>query len=515
MRRRAVLLTLSAGLLGVAGCNQTADSAEIPEEKRPPADRKDQKSPTDRQPDDSVTPEPPGDNATPGTEEPGFPDRTEIVDLEATNRTYALVSARYRTDDGAVVTMGFSATAASAGPVRVEATLANESGAGNTFALDKMPPFGGFVSDSPQPIDGTQTDHPDRAALVFAPTENHDLVEEAAEIEHGEGGHWRLASESVPDPPESVHLDAGETRQGEYALVGPASGEGLGRPPGAYEFSRGEERAVRVTVWKTDAPGPKAESRFAGESVPPLPGEADTAWYHEADPSTPTFVHPGTERTDLPASVPFTFVNRSREATACGHWDLYKLTDGEWFFLGPYWQAADCPIVYPGRSKTWELRGAHGEMEEEDGRQYPFLGGGQYAAVAGYGHATAQSGALIEFDAPDVAVVPTDDATGERSNGTVTVTSDRWREAPDSESRSRRQLVLEPTESAEERLIPEQVMRSRFRGLRNTLAFVGRDVDRVVLRTDDWATDRVTGHDQGSRQFEFEGQAYLATKSSQ
>jgi hypothetical protein len=272
--------------------------------------------------------------------------------------------------------------------------------------------------------------------------------------------------------------------------VGRAEGAGRGRPPGVYEFSRAGERPLRVTVWNTDSPGPATDSRFAGASIPALPGDSDTAWFHNADASTPTFVRPSVEQTALPARVKFTFLNRSREALGCGHWNLYKLHERAWYHLGPYVQDAVCHRLSPGDAETWALRAASGEMAPCEAQEYPFLGGGRYAAVAGYGHTTAQSGALVEFDAPAVSVVPTDDVTAERDSGTVTATSDRWQSAPDTEGRSRTHLVLERVDTADRQLIAEQVMRRRNRGYQNTLAFVTPDVSgSSSART----TERPTG----------------------
>jgi hypothetical protein len=145
-------------------------------------------------------------------------------------------------------------------------------------------------------------------------------------------------------------------------------------------------------------------------------------------------------------------------------------------------------------------------------QSYPFLGGGRYATIAGYGHATAQSGALLEIDAPPVTVVPNDDVTAQRDGETVTATSERWRSDPDSEGRSRVSLVLETTGDADRRLIAEQVMRRRYRGYRNTLAFVTADVDRVVLRTDDRTADWTVGYDDGITRFQYDEQAYRITR---
>ena len=138
-----------------------------------------------------------------------------------------------------------------------------------------------------------------RVGLIFAPTANHDLVEDPPDIQRADDGYWRLASDTTPELPERVRLSPGETIHGEYALVGRAEGVGRGRPPGVYEFSRAGERPLRVAVWPTDSPGPATDSQFAGMSVPALPGDSDTAWFHNADASSPTFVRPSTEQTSF------------------------------------------------------------------------------------------------------------------------------------------------------------------------------------------------------------------------
>ncbi len=410
--------------------------------------------------------------------------------------------------------MRFTSTATSEGPATIEARLTNENPFENTFRLEWTPPFGRLAGDIPHPMGERTGDATYRAGLVFAPTANHDLVEDPPEIERDEAGYWRLSADRTPDLPERVRLAPGETIHGAYALVGRAEGIDRGRPPGVYEFSRGGERPVRVTVWPTDAPGPDSTSTFTGVSVPDLPGDGETAWFHDADAETPTFVRPSVERTDLPARIEFTFINRSREPTRCGHWNVYKLQDGAWFHLGPYVHTADCRFVAPGDVKTWPIRAAAGEMAPCQAESYPFLGGGQYAAVAGYGHATATSAALVEIEAPPVTVVPTEDITTTRDGATVTATSKRWRTAPDSEHRSRVSLVLEPGADADRQLIAEQVMRRRYRGYRNTLAFTGLDIDRVVLRTDDRTADWTVGYDTEATQFQYDGRSYRITKQT-
>jgi hypothetical protein len=499
MRRRTLLTGLSAGIGALAGCSTVlSGSSDTP----------------------TTTPtEQPTDSPTPTSEAPDETEEWElgaasIIDLDTATRTYALAPLRYRSDDGADIRLRFSSTATADGPATVEAMLTNENSFENTFRLEWTPPFGRLFSDTPHPMGDRGGEHTYRVGLIFAPTANHDLVDDPPALKRAADGYWRPVGDTTPELPDQVRLAPDETIRGEYALVGRAEGAGRGRPPGVYEFSRAGERPLRVTVWNTDSPGPATDSRFAGASIPALPGDSDTAWFHNADASTPTFVRPSIEQTALPARVEFTFLNRSRTPTSCGHWNFYKVQDDEWFHLGPFIHTSDCRVVSPGDTMTWTLRAATGEMAPCEAQEYPFLGGGRYAAVAGYGHTTAQSAALVEFDAPAVSVVPTDDVTTERDSGTVTATSDRWQSAPDTESRSRTHLVLERVDTADRQLIAEQVMRRRNRGYRNTLAFVAPDVERVVLRTDDRTADWTVGYDDGTSRLQYEGQAYRITKSS-
>ena len=508
MRRRTLLAGVSAGIGTLAGCSATlresTETATLTPADPPTDSATDSPTPTS---DDTSTP----DDDENGEQELGA---ASIVDLETANRTYALAPLRYRSDDGASVRLRVASTATPDGPATVEASLTNENPFENTFRMRWTPPFGRLASGIPRPMGERHGDYTDRVGLVFAPTENHDLVDDPPDLERGPDGYWRLAGDALPEFPERVRLEPDETVHGEYALVGRAQGAGRGRPPGVYEFSRGGEGPVRVTVWMTDAPGPETDSQFAGVSVPALPREGEAAWFHDADSGTPTFVRPSVERTTLPARIEFVFVNRSREATSCGHWNLYKLEDGQWFHLGPYVQTADCRVVSPGGAKTWAMRAATGQMAPCEATSYEFLGGGRYAAVAGYGHATPRSGALVEFDAPAVDLVPTADVSTERDDERVTATSKHWRAAPDEDHRARVHLVLERAENAERTIIAEQVMRRRFRGLRNTLAFAAPDVDRVVLRTDDRTADRAVGNDGGTARFRYDDQAYVLAKSS-
>lgn len=498
MRRRAFLAALTAGTAAVAGCGSRI---ETPTFTPAPVDESPPDTPTGDEPTDT-----PDGNGASGL------GAASIVDLETVPRTYALAPLQYHSDDGAEVSVEFVSTATADHPARVRATLRNANPFANTFGLEWTPPFGRLASEIPHRIGERFGDeeHTYRASLVFAPTANHDLVDDPPTVERADGGLWRLAGEGDQWLPERVRLAPDESVEGEYAVVGRAEGAGTGkgRPTGVYEFSRPDERPLRITVWNTERPGPGETSRFAGSSVPPLSDEHGTAWYHEADGTTPSYVRPSTERADLPAAVEFTFVNHAREGTGCGHWNLYKLVDGEWFHLGPYLRTAECRIVRPGGWKTWTLHAYPGEaLDAPEVATFDYLGGGRYAAVAGYGHATSESAALVELLGGPVSVVPTEDVTAERSDGTVTVTT-RRREG--GEDASPATLTVTRADRADRRLIPEQAMRRRFRALRNALAFFEPGVEEVVVRTDERSAERVVGYEEDRRRFRVGEQAYEA-----
>lgn len=508
MRRRAFLAAFAAGTASMAGCSAVGvpgnpatrgtETAAITPAPRPT------KSPT-------LEPSPMTETAPPPAwaeclDEQGS---ASIIDLETIPRTYALVPTRYRSDDGAGIRMAFAATETPEHPARLVASLHNANPFENTFRLDWTPPFGRLHSQQPHPPGEPhpRREHTYRDTLRFAPTENHELVEDPPRVERDDDGLWRMGN--VPfEWPDTVRLDPGETVYGEYYVVGHLEGDGNGRPTGIYEFSRGQEGSIQIAVWDAEHPGPTGRSRFAGQSVPE-PRES-IAWYHDAGPETPSYVEPSTERAELPEAIDFTFVNHDREETSCGHWYLYKRFDGQWFDLGPYVRNLACRVMQPGGAKRWTLHAYHGEALPARGvHVYDHLGGGRYAAVAGYGHATSHSGAMVELVGDPVGIVPSDDVTVERSSGTVTVTEPQW---DDGEHPPSATLTVTRADDAEESLIAEQVMRDWYRGLRNTLAFFDDDVDEVVLRTDEHLAERTVGYD--SDVFEFRlvdrGQAFEA-----
>ena len=503
MRRRALLASLAASSSLLAGCGSTTPTETDP--------RTDTDPPTNSETD---TPSP---TSTPA----GTPDEVvelegnalfgaSIVDLENAPRTYALSPMRYRTEDGAEVRMRFDATATADGPARLIASLQNTEQYRESVDLDWLPPFGRPSSEPPrkhgEPLMGGGLT--DEGSLVLAPTENHDLVDEPPAVERDDDGYWRLTGEIDYWLPETLTLDPGEAVRGEYAVVGHP--DGSGRPTGVYDYLRpGDGDDASITVWETGSPGPTEESRFAGESVPAIggDGEAGAGWYHTADAASGAYLRPETERAELPAGITFQFVNHTREELGCGHWYVYKLHDGEWFDLGPYVRTADCRMVRPAGTKSWTLHAYRGggSLPPEDGRSYPFLGGGRYAVSVGYGDESSSSTALVELVGDPIAIEPTDGIEHERDGSTVTVTTPRW-EGGDGERDA--SITVTRADEAEETLIREQVMRGWYRGLRNSLPFFEAGVDEVVLRSEEGVASSLIGYDESSHRYRVDGQAY-------
>lgn len=512
MRRRALLAGLAAGTAGVAGCSLPGST--------------DSATPTDRSSTDDVTPVPTGESPAtptddpgedPGTEQSGAdrprPDgRASVVELETGPRTYAFAPTRMHTDDGARVALWFDRTATADHPARLVGWLENGNDYENTFEIEWIPAVGRTHARQPRGYDH-------EAQLHLAPTEGNDLAKTVPSLARTDEGYWHV-EDIGPWLPETYRMEPGEVVDLEYVLVGEPGMPG--RPTGTYEF-RGRDDDARVAVWDTTSPGPETKSRFAGRSPPAFEGDGTVAWYHDADRTTRAFVRPSTERLELDGLVEFEVVNHSHGGLRCGHWNLHKLVDGEWFHVAPRIHTSDCRILSPGDRKQWSLRAFNGEAVPcgttcggSAGLTRGYLGGGEYAVVVGYGHPTDDSAALVELVGDPVSLTTTDDARIERDGDTITVTTDRY---GDGEHPPDATFTLTRTDSAERRLIAEQLtgddrFGARGRGLGNALAALTPDADRVVVRADDHAVDRSVGHNGSARRFQFRGQAYEASRGA-
>lgn len=417
--------------------------------------------------------------------DPDEPQSASVVDLETVARTCAF-HPRAKTDAGRRLVRQFRATATADHPALVAGVIENGTDSDWTVPLKETFPFGPLVSDPPRHT-GSDQEGSAGDPLVLAPTGNHDLVDEPPTVYRTGDGRWRVDTATLPPLHDEVTLSPADRLFAEVALVGPRTGAGTDLRPGWYRF--GPRPATTVTVWDTERPGPTRSSRFEGRSIPPVGGS--TAWFHEAESSTGTYLAPGIQRTDLPATVGWRLHNHSRKRYGRGRPELHKLHQGQWFEVASVSRRPatpqPLPDVLPGQSVRWRIHLAHddgGQRSADDAVSH--LGGGTYALVVPHpggneGGITRRTGALIALNAPDLDVVPDDDLATTRQDGTVEVTA-AVRDPPAS-------LVVSRTDRADRTVIAEQVM-GRLPGLRNTLPFFDGSVEQVVLRTAQPVVDR-------------------------
>lgn len=496
MHRRALLGSLAAGAAGLAGCTLSTDDAA-----------RSNSTGTSQ----TTNGDPAATETTTAADDPQRPEApASVVDLETGPRTYALRPTSIHTDDRARVALWFDRTATPDHPARVRGWLENANSFENTFRVEWIPAVGRTYSRNPE-------GYAHEARLHFAPTENNALADAVPDVVRDDSGYWRVA-DLGSWMRDTVRLEPGERVALEYVLVGEPGMPG--RPLGTYEF-RGRDLTASVTVWNTNSPGPEGESRYAGRSLPEFDGDRTVKWYHSADRTTTAFVRPSTESIELDGRIDFEMVNHSREVLRCGHWNLYKLVDGEWYHVAPTFHNDDCHGLRPGATERWSLRAFNGDAvpcghddHGHDSLTQGHLGGGEYAVVAGYGHPADESATLFELVGDPATLKPTDDATIRRDGDTAIVTTDRY---GDGEHPPDATFAVARTDAADERVIAEQVMESgRFgvggRGLRNALAAMTPDVGRVVLRTDEYAFGSDLREPGATRRIRFRGQAYEITR---
>lgn len=505
MHRRRFLATLGLAT-GFAGCSGTPEPGGSDTPTLSPVD-----PPGTASPMSTGTLE--GGNGDEEDDSLGRLGASSVVELGTVARTYALAPTRYRSHDDAAVGLEFVETATVDHPARVRATLTNAARWSNTFRLDETAPFGPHVRTGG--IRQPDADQTYRSNLVFAPTERNEVADHVPAVERAADGTWRLAGPiDRPWNPDTVRLAAEESVLGDWYLVGRSEGTEAGRPPGRYEFRSGDTD-LTVTVWDTERPGPDGGSQFDGREVPALPHSTDPGWYHEAGPETAAYLEPSVEQTTLPGGVDLTLYNHTHGQLSGGGWNLYKLQDGVWFYLEPWVHAAALRILGVGGRRRYRLHAFSGPpLRAGDAISVGHLGGGTYGFESSFGHdcGPGSFAALLELDGPPVAVTPSEGAAAERDGATVRVEWSRRPEVP------RATLTVERTDSKRlewySRLLLEQVMRRRNRGLRNTLTFFEQRVERVVLRTDRntvSAAAEASGYEPASRQFLFDGDTFEAT----
>ncbi|GAB3687426.1 hypothetical protein GCM10028857_20500 [Salinarchaeum chitinilyticum] len=499
MRRRALLTTIAAGTAGLSGCVGQLASDDGNDTETDGTNGTDSDG-TDDGDDGSPSPEPPDGLAS-------------VIDLETIGRTCALSPTQFHTDDDASVALWFDRTATAEAPARLTGWLVNENDYMNTFDLERIPAVG-----DPHGQTSPGADHEGRLHLV--PTEQNEIAEIVPDSTRNEQGLWQVAAAGdwIQD---HVQLDPDEQVQLEYLLVGETGTPG--RPTGIYEFWGSDER-VEIAVWDTDAPGPESDSYFAGQTVPPIYEEASIQWYHEADESTGVTLRPDREQVTLDGAVDFELVYNARESAGCGHWDLHKLVDGEWYAVGPWYHYSDCRSIAPGERMDWRLRAFNGPAVPGNGDGLGcaagltrgYLGPGIYAVVVGFGYPADQTGALVELTGDPVTFEPTDDASIEQDGAEVVVTTDAHGDGEHPPDATLTVERSEPGDAADvDRIIPEQVMGgSGFgdaTGLRNALAAFEAGVERVVVLTDEHGAEGAVGYDGTTRFVAVRGQTYELT----
>lgn len=483
MKRRRFLATTGIALLG--GCT-FGGSEETP----------------------TATPvSPPGTGTGTPTDDRGDDDRSltaedlrerRVVDFETAPLTVALYGRR-RINDRVTTTYGISEPATADSPAVVHALVENRGSFEETFELRRIPGFWNPPSARRDDGDGT---------IYLAPTENYDLAESAPEVTRDENGRWRLRGGGREWLPEQVTLAPDEAVLGEYYLVGSDDPE---EPPlgvGEYAFSYQGE-GFTVSVWETDAPGPESASEFADADVPSLPDAEGMAWYHEADTSTAVYLQPAAERVEAPTCIEYELRNRSHERLSGNpyDWTLYKLVDGEWFRIAPWFINQPLSYIPPGDSDESELSLFHGEpIDCQDGRGVGHLGGGRYAYRVGFSRDNETHAALVDLEAPDVDPKPDDDVEIERDGEAVTATMPVW---GDDEHPPDAEIVFERTDAEpDRRLVSEQLFRRPMRGYRNALPLFGEGVDRVVLHADRHVVGGTVGYEELERTVEYDGETF-------
>ncbi|NHN43133.1 hypothetical protein G9C85_16060 [Halorubellus sp. JP-L1] len=506
MRRRSLLAVL--GSTAVAGC--ASRSGESTTSRTTATDETATATTTEPDTTRATTADDDGpDGPAPPEDQLSF----DALDLETAPKTYCIPRTGEFVDGRVTFQVQWASTATESSPAVLRSWAVNERDHEQVVDLSNLPAFGRAESDTPHAVGRPHerfTQHWE-TRLFLVPTANNPLVEDAPGVERDADGRWRatrLDDWSV----ERATLGAGEYAFGEYHVVAHPEREQPFPRSAVYEFEAGDAE-MAIATWRTSEPGPTTESRFAGERVPAHRGDSTRSWYHDADETTAVFVEPDVERGTLPEQVEFVAVNRSRSVAQCGHWNLYKLVDGEWFHVTPYIHTADCRGLAPGTGKRYVLNAYHGEALPDPeyygpGGSVGWLGGGTYAAVAGYGAGTDESAALVELVGPERSIVPTEDASATRDGDAVTVATDAH--AAERESTEPAVLSLERSSGGSEprRVIAEQVMRDRYRALRNALAVFDDDVTRVDVETSDRYAERTTGYDSKTIAFEFRGEQY-------
>ncbi|MFW6321071.1 MAG: hypothetical protein ACOC0Z_04415 [Halohasta sp.] len=463
MNRRTLLSgAATAALYGLAGC---VDGT--PEESNSTADEPAADEPT--------TPD--GEfwqsvDDLPTVQEP------TVVEFETASLTAAVVGPEQGTDDGFSVRMDFRSGASADAPATLVATVANTKPFEQPLELRRL-----GVLDEPSIARTSERD-----TLFVVPTEDHPLAERTPEYERDDDGRWRVSDLQDDWYPGTITVDGETGFVAEYYLLGTHLLDEPPIGPGRYRFGRDDSLAI--VAWSTDEPGPDETSELADRDPPGLPGERETLWYHEATPETETFLRPDAETVRPPEYISFDLVNHSRRSIQGNpfDWRLYKLVAGEWIPVAPWETPIPAAVVGPGDRSESELAVFHQaptasdrDRRADEVRTVGYLGGGLYAYTVGFETDDHQYAALIEVDAPDLHVDIGSDAEIVEEGSTTVVELPNHAEA----SRPATFTVTAGSDDDPDReIIPEQLPRRPFRGLRNALPLFEDGVESVQVKTD-------------------------------
>lgn len=493
MKRRSFLSAVVAGSAGLSGCAGLFGGGDTDRDQYGVPERSTTETPTE-------TPR--------SDEDPASEELSRVVEFEHVPRTIATTGFRAVSRPGIGIRSGFSRTGTADHPPTFVTRVTNERdvpAAVSPIELPGVPQWLAEVEPATGPttdrrVTGTTGTHP---SLALVPIDRNDVADVRPELVR-EGSYWRLADTFSPGVEGPLRVEPGGSIVATFAVVG--GPRTVRRPPGTYQFDS-YENGVSFAVWNTERPGPRWESRFAGESVPP-PSDRTVRWFHEADPSTRVYVEPSTERTTLPGLVDFHLFNRSTEDPGCGGWGLFKRHDGEWFRINPRsaYLGSVCRLVTPGSTVEWSLRAYHGDPvpSEDEGLAVGHLGGGRYAITAGYGDGTDATGALFEVEAPPVAIGSDGDVTKVRDGPEVRIEGDLAPHQDPAATVALTRTDADPTE----RLIAEQLLQPRNWGLRNALAFFEPGVESVAFRAAERPPVARSSFETTPKRIAFEGRTY-------
>lgn len=343
---------------------------------------------------------------------------------------------------------------------------------------------GGDVPMLNEPVPTARPEQDARAArILLVPVSDHDLATRVPAVERDGDGVWYLADDADRCVPRSVTVPPRSAVAGRFALV--ARERGTGIAPGSRVFA-GDPHGIAVHVWRTSAPGPTTESRFAfGDVRGGVSADRAVApfrWYHDATASTMTYLEPERETVTVPATLHLTMINRSQEALDGGlpHSRLYKIVDGRLYDVSIGRMGPRAEFSYPpGREKELLLAVAHdGEPPDPDeetlsGISRGWLGGGRYAVVSGVERGGRAHAAALHVDAPERTVVPMDAEVVDAEGDTKTV-----RAPPDESVRSLR-VTVRRTADGGEPVIAEQLMQDDV--LRTAIGHMDRETEAVTV----------------------------------